>query len=1180
MSGKRRKWLSISNLILPEAAPEFQPLNRQVMLGSQVLLALQQITDLNERGLSPVDFYQAVVDLLSTTTGFPMVALEIYDAVQAKLKLQAITGQTPVATGDSPDTESPLTRAVFDSKQALVRTAEQSDRQEPDQAMPDFLTQAWQAPQSLQTLISLPMVVHQRGVGVLSFAHPDQIEDAEQLCYWANSLASYVAALGENQTLVTKQQFTEHRLALLGESLQGFTYDWDLASGNVERNPSMGKVFDLNETRNEHTFDSWLQQIHPVDRSEVTSFFEGIWNYQGEFNLDYRICDAQGQAVPVNDRGQIFRNEEGRPIRIIGRVVGTPSILEDGMAQPVALTKSSQEVLDNLKTVVFNTNLEGKWVYLNPAWEALTGFTIEESLDRPLAELVAPEDQQSLLDAFQGLLDGQTDSYRQELRYNTKSGDIIWFAMQIQATLSNEGELMGTSGVLHDISEYKQVEAQLLQNALYDGLTGLPNRVLFMERLRHAYRGYRRNHGTVFGVMFLDLDGFKDINDTYGHLVGDQLLVAVAEKLQLCLRPGDTVSRLGGDEFTILLPQLTHREDISVIGDRILNTFKRPFKIEEHEVQASATIGIAVCAHPYEQPEDLLRNADIALYQAKASGKNQYSLFTPTLHSPTFGVLQEETELRRALEEKEFRLHYQPIFDLPSETMVGVEALLRWEHPQRGLLEPAEFMAKAQGTGLITAMGWQYLREACQQVAQWQQERNESSKLFLSFNLAFQQLIAPDCQDRIAGILTESKLAPAQLHLDIAEESLLTLSENLVATLNGLRQLGVQLCLDHAGSPDGLPTQTELQALPLNSLKIDRAFVGAMDEDNHLEIIRAIIALGRKLNLMVIAVGIEMPPQLAQLRAYGCDSGQGYLFSHALSGDALVEEWDQFCQERSDMSSSLVAPSIVIRTENQQSQLSLFGRPAWTIGRSTESAIVLPDRWVSRNHAELQFMSTGEVYFVDLGSGNGSLINDERVKMPVLLHHGDHLTLGQTDLEFILPHRGGGNSADIESEAPPKTVLMMQSSKLQGEIWREALTSQGISLIWLQPTIDLVQLLDQRSKSDQPLPDLLLLDMTVIKPNPYSFCRWSNQVYPNLKIMLTSGSRPHVPPSERQWAINQGAKDLLSAFPEQNIFANMVEVATKVRIVLAALDLEPTEQNSLSEVLMSIKTTINRETLH
>jgi diguanylate cyclase (GGDEF)-like protein len=738
------------------------------------------------------------------------------------------------------------------------------------------------------------------------------------------------------------------------------------------------------------------------------------------------------------------------------------------------------------------------------------------------------------------------------------------------------GIVQGVAGTLCDVTERKTSESQLLHDAMHDGLTHLPNRVLFMDRLQHTYQNYQRHPDNGFAVLFLDLDRFKLINDSLGHIAGDELLQSVAKRLQSCLRPGDTVARFGGDEFTVLLPNVKQLEDAVHVSDRILIELGRSFTLVGTEIYTSASIGIALSNGPEQNPEDLLRNADIALYRAKSNGKGRYEVFAEAMHVRALEQLEIETDLRRALERQELQVYYQPIHHLPSHQLVGFEALLRWNHPTRGVLAPSEFLAVADEAGLLPGIGWWVVQSACAQLRTWQQERHLPPQVFMSVNLSHQQVSHADFATHVQQALSASQILPHSLMLEVGESVFIEEEDGAIAKLKQLKDSGVQICLDEFGRR--FSSFGDLVRLPLNGLKIDRSLVSDMQMGNNLESIRSVITLGHKLGLQVIAEGVEVEPQVAQLQALKCDSAQGKFFSLASPAEGLSYLLDQkFLADPSLMPIRTTStPVLVLRTASHTSRIPLNNGRSWSLGRSVESTVVLSDRWVSRDHAEIQLMDNSEYYLVDLGSGNGSFVNGQRVIMPVHLNDGDLLTIGRTEIEFQ------AQNTDLPTQLQDtslKTVLITQASQYQGDIWREVLTSQGISLMGLSPDVDLQQLIEQRVQAGESLPDLLLLDMTTLRPNPYSFCRWCHAQYPQLKIVLTSGTRTDVPSSERQWAIYQGALDLLPAFPESNLFSSMVETTAKVRAVLKMLNANPVSQQSLASALMSIQSVVERGTI-
>jgi diguanylate cyclase (GGDEF)-like protein len=432
--------------------------------------------------------------------------------------------------------------------------------------------------------------------------------------------------------------------------------------------------------------------------------------------------------------------------------------------------------------------------------------------------------------------------------------------------------------LLEEIEGRKKAEEQLLHDAFYDALTDFPNRALFMDRLSHAISIAKRRKDFFFAVLFLDIDRFKVVNDSLGHIVGDQLLVAFSQRLSACLRPGDTVSRLGGDEFAVLLEDISGLGNALFIAERIEQELIRSFNVAGHEVFATASIGIALSAPTYEQPEQILRDADTAMYQAKARDRANHVVFEPGMHLYAVERLRLEMDLRRAVERREFIAYYQPILSLKANEVVGYEALARWQHPERGLLEPGDFIKIAEETGLIVAIDRLVLREACQTMHEWQQGYPERSAWFASVNLSNKQVAQPDLVEHVSGILKETGLAPHCLKLEITENVIIENPEATSAVFSQLRALGVKLYIDDFGT--GYSSLSYLQRLPIDGLKIDRSFVWRMGEHGeNQEIVKTIMTLAQDLNVDVIAEGVETKTQLRQINSLNCDHWQGFLFS-------------------------------------------------------------------------------------------------------------------------------------------------------------------------------------------------------------------------------------------------------------------------------------------------------------
>jgi diguanylate cyclase (GGDEF)-like protein len=437
-------------------------------------------------------------------------------------------------------------------------------------------------------------------------------------------------------------------------------------------------------------------------------------------------------------------------------------------------------------------------------------------------------------------------------------------------------KLEGTS------KELKESREHFRHAAFHDVLTGLPNRSLFSEHLRIALERARQNEEYLFCVLFLDLDRFKNINDSLGHPCGDELLILVARRLEGCIRQTDMVARFGGDEFAILLDAIENPSDAIRVAEKVQQEISAPFKLHNQDAVTTASIGVALSTSDYSEAEDMIRDADTAMYRAKDQGKARYEIFDTAMHTRAVTLLRLESDLRRALQREELCVYYQPIVSIASGELQGFEALVRWQHPERGLISPDQFIAVAEETGLILSLGLSVLREACRQLRTWQQRSLSDRNLTISVNLSAKQLSQSDLIEKVEQVLTESGIDPWQLKLEITETVVMENAELAAITLARLRGLGVRLSIDDFGT--GYSSLSYLNRFPVDTLKIDRSFITTLKQgDENVEIVKTIVMLAGNLGMQVIAEGIETADQLQQLRLLKCQYGQGYLFSKPLA---------------------------------------------------------------------------------------------------------------------------------------------------------------------------------------------------------------------------------------------------------------------------------------------------------
>ena len=533
--------------------------------------------------------------------------------------------------------------------------------------------------------------------------------------------------------------------------------------------------------------------------------------------------------------------------------------------------------------------VDGSWLKVNRALCEILGYTEEEFLAANFQSMLFAEDLGNTLVKVHELLSGKIPTCQLEQRYIHKSGATVWAAWSVSiandATNDNRPNLIFQ---IQDITEKIQAEQQLKYEASHDALTKLPNRAFFMSRLDQAIKKSVENPNHKVSVLFIDLDRFKIVNDSLGHVYGDRLLVGIAERLRDCLRPNDIVARLGGDEFTILVEGKYEAMEVVRIAERLQEKFTEPFDLSGHEIYSSASIGILHRSEKHLLPEDMMRDADTAMYQAKRAGKACHEVFSDDMHEDVKATLQLETDLRRAVEREELSVFYQPIYSLKSNRIQGFEALARWHHKTLGLIMPDKFIALAEEIGLIDALGEQILRKACQQGQILKKNFPADSPFTLSVNLSCKQFAKLDLVETIHKILKDTNFPPNELKLEITESVFFEHREKAVEMLHSLRALGIEINIDDFGT--GYSNLSYLMQLPISTLKIDRSFISPIDvQGRNLEIVQTILTLANSLGINVIAEGVENEAQFEQLKSLNCEGAQGYFFSKPMSFDDTNE---------------------------------------------------------------------------------------------------------------------------------------------------------------------------------------------------------------------------------------------------------------------------------------------------
>ncbi|MBU1611935.1 MAG: EAL domain-containing protein [Proteobacteria bacterium] len=672
-------------------------------------------------------------------------------------------------------------------------------------------------------------------------------------------------------------------------SLEGI-YQTSLEGRVLSVNPALVQVFgyetseEFIQTINDISCDIY---VNPNRRGEFLATMERDGFVRG---FESEVLTQAGRKIWILENARAVRDESGK----ITHFDGTMLDITDRKETELALDHQRayfQELFESSPLGIVLLDNDGTVLKANKGFEALFGYKSEDVVGRRNRDLVVPDKLMSEADAFLRTINMGKSVNKETLRKHADGTllpvNVVGYPIHVR------GNITAAYYIYQDITERKSFEEQLSHQAFHDSLTNLPNRTLYMERLSRAVQRGRRRDGYNFAAMMIDLDRFKRVNDTLGHQAGDQLLVGVALRFLSCLRTVDTVARLGGDEFAILLEEFENPREVIQVANRIRDVLSEPFLIDGQNVHTAASIGIILDTRDYEHSDEILRDADIAMYQAKGRDKDRL-VFNKRMHAEALEVGRMEVELRAALAEDQLALYYQPIVHVESGELQGFEALVRWNHPVRGVVGPLEFIPLAEETGLIIPMGRWVLKEACAQMARWcNQEGRGGEGMSMSVNISARQFAQPDLVEYIQGVLGASGLDPSYLKLEITESVLMDDAKQAAAKLKRLKELGIKLMIDDFGT--GYSSLSYLQQFPVDYLKIDKSFIsGTGNRLENREIVNTIILLARNLGLKVVAEGVEEQHQLDMLKDMKCDNAQGFMFSRPVDELAATDLLHEF----------------------------------------------------------------------------------------------------------------------------------------------------------------------------------------------------------------------------------------------------------------------------------------------
>ncbi|WP_335342550.1 EAL and GGDEF domain-containing protein [Sedimenticola hydrogenitrophicus] len=662
------------------------------------------------------------------------------------------------------------------------------------------------------------------------------------------------------------------RIAHLG------SWELDLRSNELSWSPEVYRIFELDPKQFAASYAAFLALIHPDDRTQVDEAFATSLKTRQPYDIVHRLLLPGGRVKWVNERCVTRYDAEGNPLRSHGTV---QDITDRRQAEEELRLAAS--VFDNSLNGILITEPDGRIRGVNRAFSEITGFTAREALGRTPALLRSEHHDAAFYRELWSALRNE-GKWEGEIWDRRKDGKMVPVWQSISAVRGYSGEVSHYIGIFYDISAQKASEARIQRLAHYDVLTGLPNRALLLDRCERAVARAKRERGR-FALLFLDLDHFKHVNDSLGHPVGDELLQAVAQRLQQTLREQDTVARLGGDEFVILLEDIDSEENVRATAQKLLAAFARPFALREHTLTIGTSIGIGLYPDHGEDVESLIKHADMALYQAKERGRGCFRFFEAQLTEQTSQRMRLERDLRQALDEQTLSIRYQPVYRLPDLALVGVEALLHWPHPRLGPIPSERFIPIAEETGLILPLGAWVLEQACHHARGWLNAGREGVTLTASLSVV--QVQRGDIVATVSRLLAETGLPPEHLELALAERDLMRISRQDLDELDALHAVGVRLAIDGFGA--GQCALATLNRLPVGKLKLDHSLIADCSPvAEGMAMVRAVLGLGQGLEMTVAAAGVERHCQEQRLREYGCGQVQGSYFGSPLEPKAFM----------------------------------------------------------------------------------------------------------------------------------------------------------------------------------------------------------------------------------------------------------------------------------------------------